>query len=223
MQEAFDAQSFVSRLLGFGDMKGLVQQIQESQEGSGNPKEMMCVPRGGQQMPNIPPIIPSSTIIVAFLKGETQFDYATSCDRRRPCVELNSCIKSYVYARRSVSRMDDSSLRSHDLSVCTAACPLTVVGAEADFETALIFLCAAAAHVCVRVCGPFQGAHVEGTVYPSRPLQAAAVCDESGSDEQGHGHDSRDGRDGAGVQSVKKVVPVRRARTSYVRIQEKQS
>lgn len=40
-QEAFDAQSFVSRLLGFGDMKGLVQQIQESQEGSGDPKEMM--------------------------------------------------------------------------------------------------------------------------------------------------------------------------------------
>lgn len=43
MQEAFDAQSFVSRLLGFGDMKGLVQQIQENQEGSGDPKEMMCV------------------------------------------------------------------------------------------------------------------------------------------------------------------------------------
>lgn len=42
-QEAFDAQSFVSRLLGFGDMKGLMQQIQESQEGSGDPKEMMCV------------------------------------------------------------------------------------------------------------------------------------------------------------------------------------
>eukprot|EP00752_Nemacystus_decipiens_P014241 g12667.t1 len=39
--EAFDAQSFVSRLLGFGDMKGLMQQIQESQEGSGDPKEMM--------------------------------------------------------------------------------------------------------------------------------------------------------------------------------------
>lgn len=42
-QEAFDAQSFVSRLLGFGDMRGLVQQIQESQEESGDPKEMMCV------------------------------------------------------------------------------------------------------------------------------------------------------------------------------------
>ncbi|CAM9385366.1 unnamed protein product, partial [Ectocarpus sp. 6 AP-2014] len=39
--EAFDAQSFVSRLLGFGDMKGLMRQIQESQEGSGDPKEMM--------------------------------------------------------------------------------------------------------------------------------------------------------------------------------------
>ncbi|CAM9619481.1 unnamed protein product, partial [Scytosiphon promiscuus] len=39
--EAFDAHSFVSRLLGFGDMKGLMQQIQESQEGSGDPKEMM--------------------------------------------------------------------------------------------------------------------------------------------------------------------------------------
>ncbi|CAN0528449.1 unnamed protein product, partial [Ectocarpus sp. 12 AP-2014] len=39
--EAFDAQSFVSRLLGFGDMKGLMKQIQESQEGSGDPKEMM--------------------------------------------------------------------------------------------------------------------------------------------------------------------------------------
>ena len=41
LQEAFDAQSFVSRLLGFGDMKGLMQQIQESQEGSGDPKELM--------------------------------------------------------------------------------------------------------------------------------------------------------------------------------------
>lgn len=40
-QEAFDAQSFVSRLLGLGDMKGFVQQLRESQEGSGDPKEMM--------------------------------------------------------------------------------------------------------------------------------------------------------------------------------------
>ena len=40
-QEAFDAQSFVNRLLGFGDVKGLVQQLQESQEGSGDPKEIM--------------------------------------------------------------------------------------------------------------------------------------------------------------------------------------
>ncbi|CAM9657700.1 unnamed protein product, partial [Pylaiella littoralis] len=39
--EAFDAQSFVSRLLGFGDMRGLAQQIQESQEGAVDPKEMM--------------------------------------------------------------------------------------------------------------------------------------------------------------------------------------
>lgn len=43
VQEAFDAQSFVSRLLGFGDMKGLMKQIQESQEGAGDPKEMMYV------------------------------------------------------------------------------------------------------------------------------------------------------------------------------------
>lgn len=40
-QEPFDAQSFVSRLLGFGDIKGLVQQLRESQEGAGDPKEMM--------------------------------------------------------------------------------------------------------------------------------------------------------------------------------------
>lgn len=43
VQEPFDAQSFVSRLLGFGDMKGLMQQLRDSQEGSGDPKEMMCV------------------------------------------------------------------------------------------------------------------------------------------------------------------------------------
>ena len=41
-QELFDAQSFVSRLLGFGDVKGLMRQLQESQDESGDPKEMMC-------------------------------------------------------------------------------------------------------------------------------------------------------------------------------------
>ncbi|CAM9838591.1 unnamed protein product, partial [Ascophyllum nodosum] len=39
--ELFDAQSFVSRLLGFGDVKGLMRQLQESQDESGDPKEMM--------------------------------------------------------------------------------------------------------------------------------------------------------------------------------------
>lgn len=43
IQEPFDAQSFVSRLLGFGDVKGLMRQLQESQEDAGDPKEMMCV------------------------------------------------------------------------------------------------------------------------------------------------------------------------------------
>lgn len=43
IQEPFDAQSFVSRLLGFGDVKGLMRQLQESQEEAGDPKEMMCV------------------------------------------------------------------------------------------------------------------------------------------------------------------------------------
>lgn len=43
VQEPFDAQSFVNRLLGFGDVKGLMRQLQESQEEAGDPKEMMCV------------------------------------------------------------------------------------------------------------------------------------------------------------------------------------
>lgn len=97
VQEPFDAQSFVSRLLGFGDVKGLMQQLRDSQEGSGDQKEMMCVriSAGGREREESPALTFSfywncSRIILGLYTRlrrviSTAFDFEQHFD---PCLEL---------------------------------------------------------------------------------------------------------------------------------------